>query len=159
MISRVSALLPVLLSVSGLLRMMCGASVACQLHRVSDGKLARSLWCPDIQPLTAVQCDLKYIDPSYMIRAAPTITTDRILCKVRVPHRPRYPQHIRRPAGNCKDGARRQCMCRCSNNTASRRRMSLACYAPPLLLLLLPSGTTHMHACIRPDLAERPACP
>ena len=28
------------------------------------------------------QCDLKYIDPSYMIRAAPTITTDRIYCKV-----------------------------------------------------------------------------
>jgi len=38
-----------------------------------------------IAPLTAVQCDLKYIDPSYMIRAAPTITTDRILCKVRMP--------------------------------------------------------------------------
>jgi hypothetical protein len=31
------------------------------------------------------QCDLKYIDPSYMIRAAPTITTDRIYCKVRAP--------------------------------------------------------------------------
>lgn len=28
------------------------------------------------------QCDLKYIDPSYMIRASPTITTDRIYCKV-----------------------------------------------------------------------------
>ena len=28
------------------------------------------------------QCDCKYIDPSYMIRAAPTITTDRIYCKV-----------------------------------------------------------------------------
>jgi 6-phosphofructokinase 1 len=26
--------------------------------------------------------DCKYIDPSYMIRAAPTITTDRIYCKV-----------------------------------------------------------------------------
>jgi hypothetical protein len=29
-----------------------------------------------------LQCDLKYIDPSYMIRASPTITTDRIYCKV-----------------------------------------------------------------------------
>lgn len=28
------------------------------------------------------ECDLKYIDPSYMIRASPTITTDRIYCKV-----------------------------------------------------------------------------
>ncbi len=33
-----------------------------------------------------LQCDLKYIDPSYMIRASPTITTDRIYCKAR-PHR------------------------------------------------------------------------
>ena len=29
-----------------------------------------------------LQCDLKYIDPSYMIRASATITTDRIYCKV-----------------------------------------------------------------------------
>lgn len=29
-----------------------------------------------------IDCDLKYIDPSYMIRASPTITTDRIYCKV-----------------------------------------------------------------------------
>ena len=26
--------------------------------------------------------DIKYIDPSYMIRSSPTITTDRIYCKV-----------------------------------------------------------------------------
>ena len=31
------------------------------------------------------QCYMKYIDPSYMIRAAPTITTDRIYCKVTLP--------------------------------------------------------------------------
>ena len=37
-----------------------------------------------ILTLHAAQCDLKYIDPSYMIRAAPTITTDRIYCKVRI---------------------------------------------------------------------------
>jgi 6-phosphofructokinase 1 len=29
-----------------------------------------------------LDCDLKYIDPSYMIRASATITTDRIYCKV-----------------------------------------------------------------------------
>lgn len=29
-----------------------------------------------------IDCDLKYIDPSYMIRASPTMTTDRIYCKV-----------------------------------------------------------------------------
>ena len=31
------------------------------------------------------QCYMKYIDPSYMIRASPTITTDRIYCKVTLP--------------------------------------------------------------------------
>jgi hypothetical protein len=33
-------------------------------------------------PRAPLQCDLKYIDPSYMIRASATITTDRIYCKV-----------------------------------------------------------------------------
>lgn len=33
-------------------------------------------------PHAPLQCDLKYIDPSYMIRASATITTDRIYCKV-----------------------------------------------------------------------------
>lgn len=28
--------------------------------------------------------DIKYIDPSYMIRSTPTISSDRIYCKVRL---------------------------------------------------------------------------
>ncbi len=27
-------------------------------------------------------CDIKYIDPTYMIRAIPTTTNDRVYCKV-----------------------------------------------------------------------------
>ena len=27
-------------------------------------------------------CDMKYIDPTYMIRAIPTVSQDRILCKI-----------------------------------------------------------------------------
>lgn len=32
--------------------------------------------------LMRAQCYMKYIDPSYIIRASTTITTDRIYCKV-----------------------------------------------------------------------------
>lgn len=35
-----------------------------------------------LPPPVPAQCYMKYIDPSYMIRASPTITTDRIYCKV-----------------------------------------------------------------------------
>jgi hypothetical protein len=43
--------------------------------------------CPCGPPagIMRAQCYMKYIDPSYMIRASPTITTDRIYCKVTLP--------------------------------------------------------------------------
>ena len=78
-------------------------------------KACKEPLCPD--PVVAVQCDLKYIDPSYMIRAAPTITTDRILCKVRMPLWPRtYNTSAGQPA-TAETKPRRQCMCCCSDNT------------------------------------------
>lgn len=55
---------------------LCSPAVACAAHAMS--------WVVILLPVACAMqdIDIKYIDPTYMIRAIPTTTNDRIYCKV-----------------------------------------------------------------------------
>ena len=91
--------------------------------------------------------DVKYIDPTYMIRAVPTNPNDRIFCKARAPF-PFIPIFLGRHV--CQQVA---CLHHCSQACSMKTAWAHA------VCLLLPLGLLQPLKAVEPQLQLLSACP